>query len=55
MTLWFDPNAPAGTSPIPSDVLTLAGLATTILAIVASRGAERQRAVWTLVPLAILL
>jgi hypothetical protein len=55
ITLRFDPNAPASTSPIPSDVLTIVALISTILAIVAARGAERQRAVWTLVPLAILL
>jgi hypothetical protein len=55
ITLRFDPNALANTSPIPSDVLTVVALISTILAIVATRGAERQRAVWTLVPLAILL
>jgi hypothetical protein len=55
ITLRFDPNAGAITSPIPSYVLTVTALVTTIFAIAASRGAERQRAMWTLVPLALLL
>ncbi len=55
ITLRFDPNAPVITSPILSNMLTIAALVSTGLAIAASRGAERQRAVWTLVPLAILL
>jgi hypothetical protein len=55
ITLRFDPNAPAIASPIPSDILSITALLSTILAIVASRGAERQRAAWTLVPLTLLL
>jgi hypothetical protein len=55
ITLRFDPNAAVITSPAPSDILTVAALASTIFAIMSSRGVERQRAAWTLAPLAILL
>ena len=55
ITQWFDPNAPALRSNIPLYALTISGLACTILAISASRGIERKRASWTLIPLAILL
>jgi hypothetical protein len=55
ITRWFDPNAPALRSNIPLYALTISGLACSILAISASRGIERKRASWTLIPLAILL
>ena len=54
VTLWFDPTVflgPAWTIPIEATVL--AGVLCSVLAIAAARGAERQRAVWLLVPLAV--
>ncbi|HLY04099.1 MAG TPA: hypothetical protein VKR56_16560 [Candidatus Cybelea sp.] len=55
ITLWFDPNAPVLRPQITLSALAISGLACSILAISASRGVERKRLSWTLIPLAILL
>lgn len=54
LTLWFDPTVFLGAAwTIPVDATVLAGALCSVLAITAARGAERQRAVWLLVPLAV--
>jgi hypothetical protein len=55
ITQWFDPNAPALRSNIPLYALTASGLACSLFAISASRGLDRKRASWTVIPLATLL
>lgn len=58
VTLWYDPNAPFATGPLyvgASYAAPFVALLCSILAIGASRGAERQRSAWILVPLTVLL
>jgi hypothetical protein len=55
LTLWFDPTffvGPAWT--ITSITAVLTGVACSVLAMIATRGVERQRAGWLLVPCTIL-
>ncbi len=55
ITLWFDPvslSSPAASLPFALALLTALGCS--VLAIEASRGIERARAAWLLVPLALL-
>lgn len=56
LTLQVDPMAFSSTaSAIPFILACLAGVACTILALGATEGAERQRAIWSLVPAGILI
>ncbi|HTA38335.1 MAG TPA: hypothetical protein VK760_04640, partial [Candidatus Acidoferrales bacterium] len=55
LTLWFDPTVFIGPAWITASITAvLAGVACSVLAILASRGVERQRAGWLLVPCTIL-
>ena len=55
VTLWYDWNLPIFTTGKLFNAMVAAALLYVILAIRASRGAERQRSAWILVPLAVLL
>ena len=56
VTLQVDPTALASSaSAVPFILACLAAVACTILAVTATQGAERQRALWSLVPPAILI
>ena len=57
ITLWLRPIFLAASleAGIPLDLAIVAALACSLLAIEHARGAERQRALWTLVPLAVLI
>lgn len=54
MTLWFDPTAFIGPAWILLVAATATAVLSSILAITAARGADRQRAGWLLIPLAVL-
>jgi hypothetical protein len=55
LTLWFDPTVFIGAPWITTSIAAvLAGVACSALAVFASRGVERQRAGWLLVPCTIL-
>lgn len=61
MTLWFSADAflhlyggRSETWHLPYDLAVLAGLVASVMAAGASRGEERQRAVWALIPLGLL-
>jgi hypothetical protein len=54
VTLWYDWNLPWLDATNPYRILNVAAVVCTVLAIASSRGAERQRCAWTLVPLFML-
>ncbi len=54
ITLWFDWDLPSLSPPHFGEALIIGGFVCSILAIAASRGAERQRSAWILVPLVLL-
>ncbi|HEV3090061.1 MAG TPA: hypothetical protein VGX91_01310 [Candidatus Cybelea sp.] len=54
ITLWFDWNAPTLSWLHLGEASIIGGFVCSILAIAASRGAERQRSAWILVPLVLL-
>jgi len=55
ITVWYDWNAPIFTSPYLAYGITAGALLCTLLAVLASHGAERQRSLWVLAPLGALV
>jgi hypothetical protein len=57
VTLWFRPVllSTSLTSTLPLDLAIVSAIACSVLAIAESRGAVQQRAVWSIVPLAVMI